>query len=113
MYEQSYETKQSNADNMRADHTVIEDINTPTLDKMVDLKHQTDVCCKFLEWLQNRYAMFDKKIPREDAFYRGKGDYINEKAIVYEFLGIDQEDVNQELDALLDSMLQPARKDDV
>lgn len=35
--------------------------NTPTLDKMIEIQEQSQLCGEFLEWLQSKYAMFDKK----------------------------------------------------
>ncbi len=35
-------------------------IKTPTLDRMLEIQEQSQLCGDFLEWLQKKYAMFDK-----------------------------------------------------
>jgi hypothetical protein len=76
----------------------------PTLDKMLEIKEQSQLCGEFLEWLQGKYAMFELKTPRDDPFYRGTGDYINSEKLLAEFFGIDLEEAEEEKDALLKSL---------
>lgn len=80
-------------------------INTPTLDRMVEIQEQSQLCGEFLEWLQNKYTMFDKKIKRESPFMdvmRDTGDYINIEKILAEFFGIDLEEAEREKELLLE-----------
>lgn len=74
---------------------------TPTLTRMLELKDQTQLCGEFLEWLQGKYAMFDKKMVRDDPFYHGGGDYINIEHVIAEFFGIDLEEAEKEKEELL------------
>ena len=79
-------------------------INTPTLDRMVEIQEQSQLCGEFLEWLQSKYTMFDKKIKRESPFMdvmRDNGDYINTEKLLAEFFGIDLDEANKEKSILL------------
>ena len=80
-------------------------INTPTLDRMVEVQEQSQLCGEFLEWLQSKYTMFDKKIKRESPFMdvmRDTGDYINTEKLLAEFFGIDLEEADKEKSMLLE-----------
>lgn len=63
--------------------------NTPTLDKILEIQEQSQLCGEFLEWLQEKYAMFDKKKKRDSGVFLGNGDYINIEKLLAEFFGID------------------------
>ena len=79
-------------------------INTPTLDRMVEIQEQSQLCGEFLEWLQSKYTMFDKKIKRESPFMdvmRDNGDYVNTEKLLAEFFGIDLDEANKEKSMLL------------
>lgn len=104
MFPKQQNTKNQKQSSCATENSTLQKTSTPELDKVVDMQVQIKLCHDFLTWLQYRYAMFDKKVPREAPFYRGGGDYLNVKAVVYEFLGIEQENINKDIDALLDGM---------
>lgn len=83
----------------------MEKVNTPTLDMMAEIQEETQICGEFLEWLQTKYAMFDKSIKREETFYVGGGDYINKEHILADFFGIDLNEVEKEKSMLLKSLV--------
>ena len=70
------------------------------------LEHQAEfqLCGRFLEWLRGKYAMFRLNVPRENLFFRGKGDYINGKEVLAEFFGIDMDAAEDEREMLLSSL---------
>ena len=78
--------------------------NTPTLDKMLEIQEQSQLCGEFLEWLQSKYAMFDKKQKRDNGIFLGSGDYINTEKLLAEFFGIDLEEAEREKETILNSM---------
>lgn len=53
-------------------------IETPTLDIMIEIQEQSQLCGEFLDWLLRKYTMFDRKQKRESPFANvmGNGDYI-------------------------------------
>ena len=75
--------------------------NVPTLERMFELQEQSQVCGEFLAWLQKKYAMFERKISREEPVYYGAGDYINTEKLLAEFFGIDLEEAEKERGQLL------------
>ncbi len=77
--------------------------NTPTLDKMIEIQEQSQLCGEFLEWLQSKYAMFDKKQKRDSGIFLGSGDYINTEKLLAEFFGIDLEEAEKEKSMLLET----------
>lgn len=81
-------------------------VDTPTLDKMLEIKEDSQICGEFLEWLQTKFVMFDKSIKREEAFYMGGGDYINAEHILADFFGIDLQEAEKEKELLLQSITQ-------
>lgn len=34
-----------------------------TLDRMLEIQEQSQLCGEFLEWLQSKYSIFDKREP--------------------------------------------------
>ena len=56
---------------------------------MVEIQEESNLCGEFLNWLQNKYAMFELRKPREEVHYLGSGDYINAEEVLAEFFGID------------------------
>lgn len=70
--------------------------NTPTLDKMIEIQEQSQLCGEFLEWLQSRYAMFDKKQKRDSGVFIGNGDYIYTEKVLADFFEIDLEEAERE-----------------
>ena len=80
--------------------------NTPTLDRMLEIQEQSQLCGEFLEWLQSKYSMYDKKIKRESPFIdvmRDTGDYINTEKLLAEFFDIDLEEADKEKSMLLEA----------
>ena len=76
-------------------------VETPTLDRMLEIQEDSQLCGEFLEWLQGKYAMFELRTPREDHFYHGTGDYINTEKLLAEFFKIDLEEAEREKEELL------------
>lgn len=56
----------------------MEKSKTPTLDKMVEIQEQSQLCGEFLDWFLGKYTVFDRKQKRENPFadVMGNGDYI-------------------------------------
>ena len=77
-------------------------MDTPMLDKMLEVKEQSQICGEFLEWLKSRYAMFDLRANRVYPCFFGFGDYINIEKILAEFFEIDLEEANKEKELLLE-----------
>lgn len=80
------------------------EISTPTLDKMLEIQKESQLCGEFLEWLQNKYAMFELNVPREEPSYYGTGDYINIEKLLAEFFEIDLEEAEREKQMLFRSI---------
>lgn len=79
-------------------------IKTPELDKILEIREQSQICGEFLEFLQKNYAMFDLKVPRKEPFYQGAGDYINTEKVLAEFFGIDLDIAEKERKMLLNKV---------
>ena len=77
-------------------------IETPTLDIMIEIQEQSQLCGEFLDWLLRKYTMFDRKQKRESPFANvmGNGDYINKEKL----LDIDLVEAEKERQAILDAM---------
>lgn len=82
-----------------------ESVNTPMLNKMLEVQDKSQLCREFLNFIQSRYALFDCSIPREQPWYFGTGDYIVQEKVLAEFFGIDLEEALNEKDLLLQSLL--------
>lgn len=78
--------------------------NTPTLDKMLEIQEQSQLCGSFLEWLQGKYAMFDKKQKRESGVFLGSGDCINTEKLLAEFFEIDLDEAEREKEAIISNI---------
>ncbi len=78
--------------------------NTPTLDRMLEIQEQSQICGEFLEWLQIKYAMFDKKQKRDSGVFVGSGDYINIEKLLSEFFKIDLEEAEREREKILNNI---------
>lgn len=80
--------------------------STPTLDRMLEIQEQSQLCGEFLEWLQSQYSMFDKGQSRENPFINvmGAGDYINTENLLAKFFDIDLEEAERERQVLLSSL---------
>lgn len=80
--------------------------STPTLDKMLQIQEQSQLCGEFLEWLQRKYSMFDRRVSRENPFVNvmGIGDYINTEKLLAEFFDIDLNEIEIEKQMLLKAL---------
>lgn len=77
---------------------------TPTLDYMLKIQEQSQICGEFLEWLQTKYAMFRLDESRETAFYQGAGDYICIEKVLAEFFDVNKEQAEKEKQTLIESL---------
>lgn len=77
-------------------------IETPTLDKMLEIQEQSQLCGEFLEWLESKYAMFELRTARENPQYIGTGDYIDAEKLLAEFFGIDLAEAERERKAIIE-----------
>ncbi len=81
-------------------------VSTPTLDRMLDVQEQSQLCGEFLEWLLSKYTIYDKKMKRESPFMdvmRDCGDYINKEKLLAEFFEIDLDEAEKERQLLLNN----------
>lgn len=78
-------------------------MNTPTLDRMLEIQEQSELCGKFLDWLLYKYTLFERKQKRESPFVNadGAGDYINKERLLAEFFDIDLDEAEREKAQLL------------
>lgn len=76
----------------------------PMLDKIEKLKEKSNLCSDFLDFIRNKYVLFEKNIPRERPGYIGAGDYINCSKLLAEFFGIDLEQAEEERQQILKSL---------
>ena len=79
-------------------------IETPTLDRMIEIQEKSQICGEFLEFLQYKYAMFELKCKRDDSYFAGIGDYINKEELLAEFFGIDLEEAERERQSILENL---------
>lgn len=79
-------------------------LETPMLNKMIEIQEQSALCGEFLEYLQNKYDMFEHSASREEPVYRGTGDFINSEKVLADFFGIDLEQAEKERMLLLHSL---------
>lgn len=81
-------------------------IETPTLDRMVKIQEQSQLCGEFLDWFLGKYTVFDRKQKRENPFANvmGNGDYINKEKLLAEFFDIDLVEAEKERQAILDNI---------
>ena len=79
---------------------------TPTLDRMVVIQEQSQLCGEFLDWFLGKYTVFDRKQKRENPFANvmGNGDYINKEKLLADFFDIDLDEAEREKDMLLQSL---------
>ena len=92
--------------NIRIKDENMNKIETPTLDIMIEIQEQSQLCGEFLDWLLRKYTMFDRKQKRESPFANvmGNGDYINKEKLLAEFFDIDLVEDEKERQAILDAM---------
>lgn len=81
-------------------------IETPTLDRMVEIQEQSQLCGEFLDWFLRKYTVFDRKQKRKSPFadVMGNGDYINKEKLLAEFFDIDLVEAEKERQAILDNI---------
>lgn len=79
---------------------------SPTLDRIIEIREQSQLCGEFLDWLLRKYTVFDRKRKRESPFANvmGNGDYINKEKLLAEFFDIDLVEAEKERQAMLDAM---------
>lgn len=84
----------------------MEKSKTLTLDKMVEIQEQSQLCGEFLDWFLRKYTVFDRKQKRESPYANimGNGDYINKEKLLAEFFNIDLDEAEREKDMLLQSL---------
>lgn len=75
--------------------------------KKVELiQEQSQLCGEFLEFLMNKYAMFEiEKNNGEEYVFVGSGDYIDIEKVLAEFFDIDLEQYHKEQKELLASIM--------
>ena len=80
----------------------MEEIKTPTLEKIKAIQRESELFGKFLDWMLQRYTVFDRKQVRESPFadVMGAGDYINKERLLAEFFDIDLDAANKERELL-------------
>lgn len=85
---------------------LMSEVKTLTLDRMVEIQDQSQLCGGFLDWFLRKYTVFDKKQKRESPFadVMGSGDYINKERLFAEFFDIDLEEAEKESMAILASI---------
>lgn len=81
-------------------------IETPTMDRMVEIQEQSQLCGEFLDWFLRKYTVFDRKQKRESPFadVMWNGDYINKEKLLAEFFDIDLVEAEKERQAILDNI---------
>ena len=84
----------------------MEKLKTPTLDEMIEIQEQSQLCGEFLDWFLRKYTVFDRKQKRESPYANvmGNGDYINKEKLLAEFFDIDLDEAEREKDMLLQSL---------
>ena len=84
----------------------MEKLKTPTLDEMIEIQEQSQLCGEFLDWFLRKYTVFDRKQKRDIpyAIVIGNGDYINKENLLAEFFNIDLDEAEREKDMLLQSL---------
>ena len=78
-------------------------MNTPTLDRMLEIQERSELCGEFLDWFLYKYTAFEKKQKRETPFVNadGAGDFINKERLLAEFFDIDLDEAERENAQLL------------
>ena len=84
--------------------------NTPALDHLSEVNDQMQICGEFLEFLEKKYAMFERKEKSKEPLYLGIGDYINKEHVLAEFFEIDMKELEKERMLLLQMARQQAQE---
>ena len=81
-------------------------MNTPTLDRMLEIQEQSELCGEFLDWFLHKYAVFERRQKRESPFVNpdGASDYINKERLLAEFFDINLEEAEREKQSMLESL---------
>ena len=81
-------------------------MNTPTLDRILEIQEQSELCGDFLDWFLNKYAVFERRQKRESPFVNpdGAGDYINKERLLTDFFDIDLDEAERERESILKSL---------
>ena len=81
-------------------------MNTPTLDRMLEIQEQSELCGEFLDWFLYKYTVFEKKQKRESSFVNADaaGDFINKERLLAEFFDIDLDEAEMERQYILKSL---------
>lgn len=72
------------------------ELKTPILDRVIELREKLDICGEFLEFMLEKFDVFNPELKREEPFYIGRGDYINKEKVIAEFFNIDLEELDKE-----------------
>lgn len=82
-------------------------MSNTTLDKMVEIKEQAELCSEFLDWFLQKYTVFERRT-RENPYENvmGAGDYINKEKLLAEFFEINLQEAEKERQALLRQLQQ-------
>lgn len=93
---------------------IIEPDRYPTLKAMREIQPESELCKRFLDFLENKYDMFSRCAPREEPYYTGSGDYINHETELAEFFSIDLNQAEEERQRLLNTLINTLKlqKDD-
>ena len=81
-------------------------MNTSTLDRMLEVQEQSELCGEFLNWFLCKYIVFERRQKRESPFVNpdGVGDYINKERLLAEFFDIDLDEAERERESILKSL---------
>lgn len=81
-------------------------METPTLDRMLEIQEQSELCGEFLDWFLYKYTAFERRQKIESPFVNpdGAGDYINKERLLAEFFDIDLDEAERERESILKSL---------
>lgn len=73
--------------------------------KMYEVKEESELCGNFLEWLRSKYDMIDKSEPQEKSFIPiGYSSYIDIEKLLAEYFDIDLDEVEREKEELINEL---------
>ena len=72
-------------------------MNTPTLDRILEIQEQSELCGDFLDWFLNKYAVFERRQKRESPF-------VNPERLLADFFDIDLDEAERERESILKSL---------
>ena len=84
----------------------MDEVATPMLERMLEIRDQAQICGEFLDWFLCRYSVFDRRTKRESpvGYVTGSGDYINKERLLAEFFDIDLDEAEREKQAILSTL---------